>query len=897
MMARNSRMTALLIGLTCLPTTMAAQQVVIPDPEIEPPARYVERKLSEFRERLDRLKAGRNADGPDDFDSEATAQALFDSLAGKGPKDLIINREADESVFDVAPLSLVGEHFMTGSRGLYLVSSLGAVSSFNSQVPGDVALDRETSIAFSLPREVTTRASGSITRIVSNGECCLKFEAADQAQGRPKCLQSVPAYSLEGQGVDPRQVINKATGGAVKYDVATGDTTATRITMPKSGVGTVTMTYTTLETEGAFCGQEYDRSRGRYVNVSKLIRVTPGAEKREVSSRLRGIKFVAFGLPGLDVANAGDAPQLDFFTKGRTTIGSLTMGEGATGEMPRPVATYFDGPGSSKSDGLRRFASTVTVETAGVSPFLARARGEIALAPGGAPGGTIATWRLNDAFTVKHPLSLNRISVEIRGLGENGSLLLGRDYETIVRIDGPVDFDAAGLNVTFGGPVGWASASGQVNRTDGKTEIINRFRPGGDLRPVIEISMSGPHGEVFAYDAGMIVRGRALGALDLRVARGEITSAITSAPVTQIDTFFPSTFPANPAKLSAHASFIDDQGDLVSLQRALSQASNTSGFAPDSLVRSSNDGFLKRTRFSLGAPALFEVAPQIGAALIESEAGEVGGLARALTGGVATEITAPPVTVTSNALRLLRQNGVFTLSVRGPADMSRYRARWTRRGFAGKVTTFQTGPEGAVTTFETEERLSKVEIIEGEEVVATMLGVMATLPAQIRILPFRKVAEVVDKGAVEDFGQLAALKQDCLKSGASRENCAAERDQAKDDLKERRANQQDANDFLQKLDRAGKALVELADKMEVAAAVRGAPLPELGETICVWSIIGATDPLKVAQRVTRLRREAAGDFCFNVVTGVKAGFTPGAEIRVELTLLDKGAASAALRTE
>lgn len=896
-MARYSLITAAMAGALGLTAVQATAQVVIPDPEIEPPARYIERKLGEFRARLDQLKAGQNADGPDDFDAEATAEALFQSLAGKGPKDLIINREADEGVFDVTPLALDGEYFMTGIRDLYLVSAFGAVTKFNSPVPGDVALDRETAIAFSLPREVTTRASGNITKIVSNGECCLKFEPDDQAEGRPKCLQSVPAYSLEGMSVDPRQVIDQTTGGEVKYDVATGDTTATRISMPKSGEGKVTLTYTVFETEGAFCGQEYNASRGRHENINKIIRVNTAKEEREVSTNLRGIKFVAFGLPGLDLANAGDAPQLDFFAKGRATIGSLTMGEGASGDMPKPVVTYFDGPGGSKSDGLRRFRSTVTVETAGASPFIARSGGNLSLSPAGTPGGTVAKWSLNDAFHVSHSLSLNRVSIEIKGLGDNGALLAGRDYETIVSIEGPVDFDDAGLDITWGGPVGWASATGQVTRSDGKTEITNRFRPGGDLRPVIEISMTGPFGEVFTYDAGMLVRGRALGSLDLRVARGEITSAITSAPVSQIDTFFPSTFPANPVKLSAHASFINDQGDLVSLQRALAQAVSRGGVQPDTLVASSNEGFLKRKRFSVSAPSLFEVSPQIGAALIESEAGEVGGLARALTGGTATKITAPPVTVTSNSLRLLRQNGGFTLSVRGPADMSRYRARWTRRGFGPSDTTFEPGAEGAVTTFETNERLSKVEVVEGEEVVATMLGVMATLPAQIRILPFRKVAEVVDKGAVEDFGQLAALKQDCLNSGASRENCAGEREQAKNDLKERRGNQKDANDFLQKLDRAGKALVELADKMEVAAAVRGAPLPELGETICVWSIIGASDPLKVAQRVTRLRREAAGDFCFNVVTGVKAGFTPGAEIRVELTLLDKGAASAALKTE
>ncbi len=895
-MTRLFPFVAMLTAGLCAPSAQA-QQVIIPDPEIEAPARYVERKLADFRARLDRLKQGQKADAPDDFDGEATADALFQSFAGKGPKDLRVIREADEAAFDVDPLPLEGAYFLTGIRDLSLVSRFGTVTPRNARVPGNVAVDRDTALAFSLPQELTTRASASIARVVSNGECCLRFEAPEQAEGRPKCLQSVPAFSVEGQGADLRQVLSTTTGGGIAFDNITGDADGRLLTVPETGVGKITLSHTVFETEGAYCGQRYDASRGRYVSVNKLIRVDTAKETREISAEVKGIKFVAFGLPELDVANAGNAPQLNFFSKGQTTIGSLTMGAGAQGPLPAPVATYFDGAAESKSDGLRQFPTSVTVRMAGVSPFIAMPKGQLALSPAAVPGGTEVTWSLNDAFEVRHALSLNRISVEIKGLGKNGALLVGRDYETVVTIQGPVDFDEAGLALSFGGPVGWASTSGTVDRGDGKTEITNRFRPGGDLRPVIKISMTSPFGEVFTYDAGLIVQGRALGGLDLRVIRGEALSAITAAPVRQIDTFFPSTFPANPVKLSAHASFITDEGDLVSLQRALARAAVGSGFRPDGLLSSSNEGFLRRTRFSLSAPALFEVSPQIGAALIESQAGEAGGVARALTGGVATKISAPPVTVTSNALRLLREKGRFTLSVRGPADMSRYHARWTRRGFAPKDTAFEPGENGAVTTFETSERLAKVEIMEGEEVIATMLGVMASLPAQIRILPFRQVAEVVDKKQVEDFGQLAALKQDCTKSGASAENCKAERDAARDDLKERRGNQKDANAFLQKLDRAGKALVELADKMEVAAAVRGAPVPELGETICVWSIIGATDPLKVAQRVTRLRREAAGDFCFNVVTGVKAGFTPGAEIRVELTLLDKGAAAVARQTE
>jgi hypothetical protein len=177
---------------------------------------------------------------------------------------------------------------------------------------------------------------------------------------------------------------------------------------------------------------------------------------------------------------------------------------------------------------------------------------------------------------------------------------------------------------------------------------------------------------------------------------------------------------------------------------------------------------------------------------------------------------------------------------------------------------------------------------------------MATLPARIEILPFRQVAQVIDRTPVDDFGALAGQERECRESTAFgvlalgletgglsiNEFCAGDRAADKVELKQRREDQKDRNQFLQGLDRAGKKLVQLAAQMEVAAAIQGAPPPELGETVCVWSIIGAGPPLKVTQEVTNIRREAAGDFCFNVITGVKQGFTPGAEIRVELKLLD-----------
>jgi len=45
----------------------------------------------------------------------------------------------------------------------------------------------------------------------------------------------------------------------------------------------------------------------------------------------------------------------------------------------------------------------------------------------------------------------------------------------------------------------------------------------------------------------------------------------------------------------------------------------------------------------------------------------------------------------------------------------------------------------------------------------------------------------------------------------------------------------------------------------------------------------------LVERVTRLRRDPVlGNFCFNVVSNIKQGFDPGAQLRAELHLLKAG---------
>jgi len=188
------------------------------------------------------------------------------------------------------------------------------------------------------------------------------------------------------------------------------------------------------------------------------------------------------------------------------------------------------------------------------------------------------------------------------------------------------------------------------------------------------------------------------------------------------------------------------------------------------------------------------------------------------------------------------------------------------------------------------EKVEIIDVAQSSEVVATVNGLQATPPPQIEILPFRTVAARIDRADLQFDApeNLAAIEAECRKNQPAAQ-CALERKNSEDAAKQDRDNQRGINDLVGDLDDGGKILVELVDRMEVAAAVRGAPNALLGETVCIWSIVDTDKPLKLVERVTRLRRDPVlGDFCFNVVSNIKQGFDPDAELRVELHLLKAG---------
>jgi len=171
-----------------------------------------------------------------------------------------------------------------------------------------------------------------------------------------------------------------------------------------------------------------------------------------------------------------------------------------------------------------------------------------------------------------------------------------------------------------------------------------------------------------------------------------------------------------------------------------------------------------------------------------------------------------------------------------------------RQGFNSATTIFELGKGEEFTSFfRTRAALEKVEIIDvaqDSQIVATVNGLQATLPPDIAILPFRTVAERVDRADLQFDApeNLAAIEAECRKTSPGAQ-CALDRKNSEDATEQNRENQRGINALVGDLDDDGQILVELVDRMEVAAAVRGAPSALLGETVCIWSIVDTSRPL------------------------------------------------------
>ena len=933
-------LTLIFSALAAVPSYAQEAEIVLTEPEIESPVSFTEDQVEEFRKRLADLKGERGEIESDEFDADTALTSLLETLTASR-KTLEVAISADPDFFNPpeAPLLIGGAPL--GETDKIFIDEQAPVSidikGPFAGPPTPLAIDEPTSTALNLPLDVSAQIMVPVTILQPKKQkACLKLSTADVPRGQVRpCEKEVEVFEEVKAVIDPRLALDRFNG-EISYEGLTGAADASRFHATRAGDVSVVFAYSS--------GVELEFTSSED-SVREFLTGGRATGRTESLKTLKAVKFEKFGLPGVDIEGSDiEAAAFDHFVSAQkqSQFGTLTMASAARPPIPKPIIAYNDGTGGTKFDGLDVFskrggrAFSASAEYKARTSVKARVKGfgplddKLKIADHALPGKSDVEWTLNGAFPVTHSFTLTRVSADINGaIGGTEvkpEFFPGREYELRILFDGPVPLNyPTGYQLNFGGNVDWAGSE-TVEATDTNTVITRKFFPGTQDETHVEVSLNGAAGEIFTYKAELDTAPAAVAAMEQNFKRGFVRASdtIEKSENLTMDSFFPSTQPPTPANVTIGLNFLGDDGAVLDFSETVGDAlgelafrridqSNILGAVaqasknlPNDMFLATDEEFLVRTNIdSAKGRASFQVKPEIGAAQIESFlTGGAGGILRVVTGGD-EELEAEPITVTSNALRLIRGAEGFTLIISGEADMSRYSALWTPKGASSARERSFSREEGAdySSFFRSGDPLEKVEIVEKtnpSEIIATLLGVQATPVPKILILPFRTVAAQVNESDLEfaDAATLNASEASCLEANRASlgergavDKCAQDRDAQKDQIDQNRDAQKDANEFIDTIEDADKRLVELVDTMEVAAAVQGAPAAILGDTVCEWTLVKNAQSLTLNERVTRLLRDASrGDFCFNVVNNIKQGFSPEAELRVELKILEKGQA-------
>jgi len=703
---RKILMITTVLGAICGTALAEEQQIILPEPEIEQPVSYVERKLAEFRARLAELKKQRGDAGDAGFDANATLDGLFNTIT-ESQKDLVLNITGDESVFDPVIGRVLFEGLGLEDDDKFFITVRKSVLrlSFRTPFGGDpslVAADTPTVVAFSLPYDLSLVANVAASILRTDGDSiCIRRDHNFDAD-KP-CPETAQPYKRHDFKIDLRQDQTR-TGVNFVFDNIEGPADGSKLNV--SGVGPASVT---AKFDWGLIEEIYNR---------RTIIGGRSREKVEITGAVTGIIFENFGLAGIDFDQPGVAfPPLDTFVGGlglgkRDELGGiLTMRSAARPPIPRPVASYSDSDEPLKYDGLERFrgGARVNATLKNFGPLDDNLR-----YPSHAlPGASEVEWRLNGAFEVTHTFTLNKVSVEIAGLkglpvsSKTPRFFNGQEFEARIHIDGPVSVDdVSGYGFNWQGNVIWSEDDEELVENEGSSLITRKFvsdsndrdADGNVKRPEVQFIMTSPEGDIFHYiitldDTAVLVAG-----INQSAQQGAeaVDPSDFGSDIEVIDTFFPPSFPTNPSKLTVSTNFRDTDGNVLEYTKMIGGAlasvtfrrgggdvfganSSAGSSLKNSMLVTSNTGFLKRASMRAGI-GVFSVEPKIGAAEITNKlTQDNGGLLRALTGADAA-LESEPITVTSNALRLIREETGYRLIISGYADMSRYNAVWPGKG-------------------------------------------------------------------------------------------------------------------------------------------------------------------------------------------------------------------------
>lgn len=619
------------------------------------------------------------------------------------------------------------------------------------------------------------------------------------------------------------------------------------------------------------------------------------------------VAFKKFGFPGYELnASFGKVPDFDLFYNADNASGSYSYYGSSAGRIEPMILLDYGDAGGLKAVMAKDLKAPVTWSTISPGPFTLE--DEYVNYRGGM-GETRFRVTLGGYESIEHSITANIVDVVLDQSMARNEVSPGKNHKVVVRVKGPADMSRYQVKWTGEGGA-WAQTVTPFKKTGETWQAEGIFNVGFDgvfdaakLRKPVKIKAdvvkTADNSKIYTYEnTRLITSYPAVDKLELYAGIGSATPTKVSGPLDMFVSFDYQKITLSP-KLSLKG------GEMYSVNEIAPKSSIEVSSSNPSVVYITNEqerlstGRELKTRVIVANPG-----EKIGTAKITARMGgnDIDPAGFFQFTGDAAELKSDPVEITVNQVYLIAEplSGELTkyrLIVIGPADMTKYQARWS--GEAVRTTSFNKDMGGFVSNLESTLKMNRVEILKGGATFAQFGVKIIAKNLNIKLIPPNPPTTVVNKVAVTDLGSLETITE-CKKqvskqielSGfnpgmAVEDYCRAERDKQKQDIKVQREDQKAFNEMISGLNKQGQDIVIVSDTMRVGAVVKGDISAMGGAMFCGWSLQngGNLQLQSIATPIETVTPNEGG--CFNIVRGLKEGFNPETVLKVDLIMLLK----------
>ncbi|HNQ63875.1 MAG TPA: hypothetical protein PKH70_07880 [Syntrophorhabdaceae bacterium] len=618
----------------------------------------------------------------------------------------------------------------------------------------------------------------------------------------------------------------------------------------------------------------------------------------EISSTVEftAVEFKKLGFPGyqIDVVHGGQVQKLDYFYYLGSSRDSYSFSHGGPiGKIEPYVLLDYGNAGGLKAVGASEINFPVKWSITKAGPF--SIENGIVTYNGGA-GDTKFAVTLGGYESVEGSLTANTIEVVLDDAMKRNVVSPGKDHKVRINVKGPADMTRYQVKWTGDGGA-WAQSVtpfrkvGEIWQAEGSFSVgfDGASKLGQPAKIKAEVVMIAGSNKVYTYESSKLATTYpAVDKLELYAGVGDSAPEKVTEP---IDLF--SSLDTPRVVLSPRLSL--KGGEFYTLDQINPQAGVE--------ITSSNPAIVNVIREPVVSSGMLNIVAHAGGKTGNAKVvAKIGGkdldpLGYAQIADDRTELESNVVEISVNDAYLIAKSlggrTIYKLIVSGPADMTKYQARWT--GEANRETSFKSDSGVFVSMLDTTLRMDKVIIQKAGKAFAQFDVKSASRKLNITLIPPKPPVTIVSKVNVSDLGSLETITE-CKKNVgrqieafgfnpgmAVEDYCKAEREKQKQEIKAEREEQKAFNKMLRDLNKQGQDLVIVSDTMRVGAAIKG-DTTFINEVFCFWSLENKEN-LELQSAVTPVEKVGFEEgACFNTVKGLKSGFNPETMIKVDLVL-------------